>query len=100
MFKDPQFNRDSIVKATGLSRTTVIQLIQELTGLTPSDYISKLRVEHSVKLIREHPEWTIDGIAEGCGYVRRATYYSHFNKFFGITPAQYRKELEKENTKE
>ena len=100
LFKDPQFNRDSIVKATGLSRTTVIQLIQELTGLTPSDYISKLRVEHSVKLIREHPEWTIDGIAEGCGYVRRATYYSHFNKFFGITPAQYRKELEKENTKE
>lgn len=100
LFKDPQFNRDGIVKATGLSRTTVMQLIQEFTGLTPSDYIKKLRIEHSVKLIKEHPEWTIDGIAEGCGYVRRATYYSHFNKFFGITPAQYRKELEKENAKE
>lgn len=100
LFKDPQFNRDGIVKATGLSRTTVIQLIQDFTGLTPSDYITKLRIEHSVKLIKEHPDWTIDGIAEGCGYVRRATYYSHFNKFFGITPAQYRKELEKENTKE
>ena len=100
LFKDPLFNRDGIVKATGLSRTTVIQLIQEFTGLTPGDYITKLRIEHSVKLIKEHPDWTIDGIAEGCGYVRRATYYSHFNKFFGITPAQYRKELEKENTKE
>lgn len=100
LFKDPQFNRDGIVKATGLSRTAVIQLIQEFTGLTPGDYIIKLRIEHSVKLIKEHPDWTIDGIAEGCGYVRRATYYSHFNKFFGITPAQYRKELEKENTKE
>lgn len=100
LFKDPQFNRDGIVKATGLSRTTVIQLIQEFTGLTPGDYVTKLRIEHSVKLIKEHPDWTIDGIAEGCGYVRRATYYSHFNKFFGITPAQYRKELEKENTNE
>lgn len=100
LFKDPQFNRDCIVKATGLSRTTVIQLIQEFTGLTPGDYITKLRIEHSVKLIKEHPDWTIDGIAEGCGYVRRATYYSHFNKFFGITPAQYRKELEKGNTNE
>lgn len=104
LFKEPQFNRDSIVKATGLSRTKVIQLIQEFTGLTPSDYITKLRLEHSVKLIKEHPDWTIDGIAEGCGYVRRATYYSHFNKFYGITPAQYRKECgkecEKENTKE
>lgn len=100
LFKNPQFNRDGIVKATGLSRTTVIQLIQEFTGLTPADYITKLRIEHSVKLIKEHPDWTIDGIAEGCGYVRRATYYSHFNKFFGITPAQYRKELEKENSNE
>lgn len=100
LFKEPQFNRDSIVKATGLSRTKVIQLIQEFTGLTPSDYITKLRLEHSVKLIKEHPDWTIDGIAEGCGYVRRATYYSHFNKFYGITPAQYRKECEKENQKE
>lgn len=100
LFKDPQFNRDAIAKATGFSRTKIIQMIQEFTSLTPSDYITKLRLEHSVKLIKEHPDWTIDGIAEGCGYVRRATYYSHFNKFFGITPAQYRKELEKENTNE
>lgn len=99
LFKDPQFNREGIVKATGLSRTTVIQLIQKFTGLTPGDYITKLRIEHSVRLIKEHPDWTIDGIAEGCGYVRRATYYSHFNKFYGITPAQYRKELQKEDAK-
>jgi AraC-like DNA-binding protein len=43
----------------------------------------------------EHPEWTIDAIAESSGYVRRATYYTHFNKVFGISPAQYRKVKEK-----
>lgn len=100
LFKDPQFNRDGIAKATGLSRTTVIQLIQKFTGVTPSEYVTRLRLEHSVKLIKEHSDWTIDGIAEGCGYVRRATYYSHFNKFYGITPAQYRKELAKGEIKE
>lgn len=100
LFKDPQFNRDSIAEASGLSRNKVLQLIQEFTGLTPSDYITRLRLEHSVKLIKEHPDWSIDGIAEGCGYVRRATYYSHFAKLYGITPAQYRKELEKQDTPE
>ena len=78
----------------------VIQLIQEFADLTPSDYITRLRLEYSVKLLKEHPEWSIDGIAEGCGYVRRATYYSHFNKFYGLTPAQYRKELKNENAQE
>lgn len=29
LFEDSQFNRDGIVKATGLSRTAVMQLIQE-----------------------------------------------------------------------
>lgn len=92
LFKSPDFNRDSIAEASGLSRAKVAQLISQFANLSPNEYINKLRVEYSVKLIKEHPEWTIDAIAESCGYVRRATYYSHFNKFFGISPAQYRKE--------
>lgn len=95
LFSNPNFNRDSIAECSGLSRTKVINLIEKFTGLTPSDYINKLRVEHSVELIQQHPDWTIDAIAESCGYIRRATYYSHFSKFFGITPAQYRKEKSK-----
>lgn len=100
LFKSPDFNRDNIAEATGLSRAKVSQLIGQFTNLTPSEYINKLRVEYSVKMIKEHPEWTIDAIAESCGYVRRATYYSHFNKFFGISPAQYRKEKSKTESKD
>lgn len=100
LFKSPDFNRDNIAEATGLSRAKVSQLIGQFTNLSPSEYINKLRVEYSVKMIKEHPEWTIDAIAESCGYVRRATYYSHFNKFFGISPAQYRKEKSKTESKD
>ncbi len=92
LFKQANFNRESIMQACGLPRTKVVNLIDRFTGLTPNDYINRLRIEYSVKLIQEHPEWTIDAIAEECGYGRRGTYYSHFNKVFGITPAQYRKE--------
>lgn len=100
LFKSPDLNRDSIAETTGLSRAKVSQLIGLFTNLTPSEYINKLRVEYSVKMIKEHPEWTIDAIAESCGYVRWATYYSHFNKFFGISPAQYRKEKSKTESKD
>ncbi len=93
LFKDQNFNRDSIAEVCGLSRARIVALIDKFTGLNPNDYINKLRVEYSVKLIQEHPDWTIDAIAVECGYVRRATYYSHFNKVFGITPAQYRKNM-------
>lgn len=92
IFTIPELNRDMLAEKCGLSRARALQLIQTFSGLTPNDYINRLRVEYSVKMIREHPEWTIDAIAESAGYKRRATYYSHFNKIFGLTPAQYRKE--------
>ena len=95
LFKDANFNRDSIVAMSGLTRARVVSLIDRFTGLKPGDYINKLRVEYSVQLIREHPEWTIDAIAEESGYGRRATYYGNFKKVFGITPAQYRREHDK-----
>lgn len=90
LFSNPTFNRERIVEITGISRNKVIQLIDKYAGMTPGEYISKLRVEHAAMLIQEHPEWSIDAIAESSGYIRRATFYSHFSKMFGITPAQYR----------
>lgn len=87
------YTRDSLyAECSGLPRSRVSQLIQQYAALTPADYINKLRVEHSVALIREHPEWTIDAIAAASGYPRKATYYSNFYKIYGLTPAQYRKE--------
>jgi AraC-like DNA-binding protein len=95
LFKSPDFNRDGIVEATGLTRAKVTQLIKQFTNDGINDYINRLRVEYSVQVIKDHPEWTIDAIAESCGYIRRATYYNHFKARFGITPAQYRKERSK-----
>lgn len=91
IFSDPNYNRDKLVDSSGMSRSAALSLIEKYTGMTPGDYINKLRVEHSVVLIQEHPDWTIDAIAEECGFISRATYYRHFNRIFGITPAQYRK---------
>lgn len=97
LFRESNFNRESMMRLTGLTRMKIVNMIEKYTGLTPVEYVNKLRVEYSVKLIQEHPAWTIDAVAEECGYSRRGTYYSHFNKIYGITPAQYRKEKQKQN---
>lgn len=92
MFLDPNLNRDMIARKTGLSRNNVINLIQQFANCTPGDYINKLKIEYSIRLMKQHPEWTIDAVAETAGFNSRNTYYKNFNKFYGITPAQYRKQ--------
>lgn len=90
LFLQPNFNRTLISEQCGISRARVVQLIQDHSGCTPGDYVNRLKVEYSVQLIQEHPEWTIDAIAEAAGYANRGTYYQNFNKLYGMTPAQYR----------
>lgn len=92
LFMLPNTGRDVIAKRTGFSRAEVVRLIREFAKCSPGEFINKLKVEYSVTLIKEHPEWTIDAIAEAAGYTNRGTYYHHFNRIFGITPAQYRRE--------
>ncbi|MDO4319725.1 MAG: helix-turn-helix domain-containing protein [Bacteroidales bacterium] len=94
LFTRANFNRDSIAEECGLSRNRVVMLIQQYANTTPGDYINKLKILHSVKMINMHPDWTIDAIAEASGYTNRSTYYQNFYKVFGITPAQYRKQAD------
>lgn len=94
LFLKRNFNRDAIADECHIPRTRVVMLIQKYAGGTPGDYINKLKVQYSVKLIKEHKEWTIDAIAEAAGYSNRSTYYQNFFKLFAITPAQYRRQIE------
>jgi len=86
-------NRDTIAELTGLTRSQVIHLIQKYAGSTPAEYVNRLKIDYSIQLMRKHPDWSIDAIAADAGYTSRNTYYNNFNKIYGLTPAQYRKQL-------
>lgn len=89
LFLEPGCNRDMIADRCGLPKAAVSQLIQKYSRGTVGEYINRLKVEHSVVLIQQHPDWTIEAIGYASGFNSRSTYYQHFNRIFGITPAQY-----------
>lgn len=47
------------------------------------------RIEYAKKMLVEHPEWTLDSIAEQCGFSSRNYFHKVFLKTVGVTPAQY-----------
>ena len=40
-------------------------------------------------MLRDHPDWTIDSIAEHCGFNSRKYFHQVFQEQTGITPAKY-----------
>ena len=53
------------------------------------DWIADLRVKEAKRVIKEHPDWSNDIVAEHCGFSDRSVMQRTFKKVEGITPAQY-----------
>ena len=54
-----------------------------------ADWLSDLRVEEAKRIIKLHPDWTNETIAEHCGFADRPDLQRKFKRYTGMTPMQY-----------
>ena len=57
-------------------------------GKKYTEWISELRIEEAKRLIKAHPDWTNETIAQHCGYTDRS-FFRTFKKLTGMTPMQF-----------
>ncbi len=70
---------------------TYLSLYFSARNTSFSEYIEKLRVDHSIELMKTEPSSTnIDIISTRSGFGSRSTYYKAFAKRYGTTPNKYR----------
>ena len=50
------------------------------------DWLSDLRIEEAKRIIREHPDWTNEAIADRCGFNDRSAFQKKFKEKTGMTP--------------
>ena len=51
--------------------------------------VTTLRIEEAKTLLTTHPEWTIDYVADHCGFNSREYFHQVFQEQTGTTPAKY-----------
>ena len=74
----------------GLSSSTFYRLFTALTKVTPSRYLSSLRLCHARKLL-ETTNHTIADIAQECGFYDHSHFVHAFCRERGLTPGEYRR---------
>ena len=94
LFCRPDFGRDDLTRMMGVDKNTLPGLISRFTGTNVVWYINSKRMDYAASLMKEHPEYTMNAIAEACGIKSPATFINHFRTTFGMTPSDYRKTLE------
>ena len=76
-----------------MSRSSFARLFHQGTGKTFLDYLHEQRIRQACIYLRE-TSWTINTIAELCGYASESGFHRFFTRHQGITPHTYRKQIE------
>ena len=98
LFANPDFGRDDLMHLMGVDKNTLPGIINNITGYNVPGYINTKRMEYAVLLIRKHPEYTLDAIAEACGIKSQATFIRNFKASYDMTPSEFRKQLREDTT--
>jgi len=74
---------------TGLSYVQFLRRFQAYTGMTPTDYVSALRMQKAKQLLGES-ELLIREIAAVCGFENEYYFSNFFKKHAGVSPTAFR----------
>jgi AraC-like DNA-binding protein len=75
----------------GYHRTHLCKLFRQTTGLSPMQYLLKIRMQRAELLLAS--SMTIDQVASSVGYSDALYFSKKFRKWQGLSPSEYRKTL-------
>jgi AraC-like DNA-binding protein len=53
--------------------------------------VATFRIEEAQRVLKEHPDWSVESVAEHCGFNDRKYFHSTFRNVTGMTPANYQR---------
>ncbi|MGE8362679.1 GlxA family transcriptional regulator [Pseudomonas sp.] len=81
-----------LAEQANCSPRTLLRRFKACTGMTPNDYLQRLRIGQAQQALR-NPAHTLEQVAEQVGYADRATFAKLFKQLSGETPGAFRKRL-------
>ena len=87
----PGLTIQDVAKTLYTNRTYLTVYIKEKYGVTFCEWITGLRLEYAKKLLVEHPEISIQKLAESSGFLSRSYFIKSFAEKEGCTPARWKK---------
>jgi AraC family transcriptional regulator len=75
-----------------LSPTQVNRLFTKETGITPGEYLIRLRMERAAQLLL-NGLLSVKEVMAMCGYGNRGHFVQHFKRYLGVAPSHYRKKV-------
>jgi transcriptional regulator GlxA family with amidase domain len=84
------YSLNATAQAAAVSPRTLLRYFREVVGMTPLDYLHRLRIERAKQLL-EVTLFDLRRIIEMCGYQDPCAFRRLFRRETGISPSEYRR---------
>lgn len=83
---------EDYIRKTSLGKTRFYQVFKHITGLSPSRFITRMRLQSAVYQL-SYSEASITEVALNCGFESASYFNRCFQQYMGCSPREYRKRL-------
>ncbi len=88
---EESFSVDSLAQEMGIARTKLYIKLKAITGQTPYELISTIRLKKAGEMLTSHLELNIAEISDKLGFTSPRYFSRHFKEKYGVIPTEYRK---------
>ena len=90
--KNQGTTNEDIASALCISTKQLNRKITVLTGESLAKYVLRVKMSHARKLLEADKNYSIQEIAQKCGYEDHSNFTRAFKSVYGVTPTQYKKD--------
>lgn len=88
---DASLDVTNLIRGIGMSRTDLHRKMVGKVGMSTTEYIRHVRIQHAALLLVNQPEWSLAQIAYEVGFTSPSYFTRTFIDMFGMCPSAYRK---------
>lgn len=82
---------EAVADSLGYHRTHFSKLFKKYTGMSPLQFLTKIRMERAKQLLRKEP-LTVEQVASSVGYTDALYFSRQFKRWHGMPPSDFRKQ--------
>lgn len=85
-FENPQFDVTTLASELCMGRSKLYMQFKQMTGLTPNEFILKVKLDEAMFLLKNHPELNVSEISVRLGFSSPRYFSKSFKAIFGVAP--------------
>jgi AraC-like DNA-binding protein len=93
LYRRPNLKIVDIVQLLNSNRNYIYHAINREMGISFSEYVNRMRIEHASLLIAQHPDMPLGEIAEQSGFSSTTSFYRNFKLYKNLGPREYQNNL-------